>query len=292
MRPRISRVLLAAAVLAGLGVVSGCAAVDLTDGWPGMAEPTGWEPKAGMCTNSFDEISLRSAYEPMDCTKTHTYETVHIGQFTGDGAALTTPPPEGHTALGAAWAECDAKTTEYLGGQWRDAKVEIDVSVPSSDNWEGGARWFRCEVAPTRALFGATTSWPKSLKGELAQESTLRIGCYRIPVKIETDWTETGCTESHNGEYVGTYTANDTWTTIRDKANEAEIKRRCLSLTAAYVGVPDDRFMEYRSGWAYWYPGEEQWEAGDHNLRCFAYLDDRNVTRSLKAGGTKALPVN
>ena len=188
VRPRISRALLAAAVLAAL---SGCSSVDLADQWPAIVEPTGWEPKTGVCSSSFSAMTFRNAYTPLDCAQTHTYETVHMGRFTGDAAALDKPPARGSTALGAAWAECDAKTTEYLGGQWRDARITIGVSVPSPGNWEGGARWFRCAAAPTKVQFGTTTTWAKSLKGELAQQSTLRIGCYRVPEKIETDWTET-----------------------------------------------------------------------------------------------------
>jgi hypothetical protein len=288
MPSRTRCVLLAAAVLA---VASGCARVDLTNEWPGLAEPTGWEPKAGVCTSSFSAITYRSSYTPTDCGQTHVYETVHVGRFAGDGAALDKPPARGHTALLAAWAECDTKTTDYLGGQWRDAKITIGVSVPSVGAWESGARWFRCEAAPTRTPFSDATVWGKSLKGELAQDSTLKITCVRIPEDDDEEWPEIGCGEPHNGEYVGSFTSTDTWAWVDDDANGQAIHRKCLTVIASYVGVPDDRNMQYRSGSGYWAPREEDWQDGDHNVRCYLYLD-KNVTRSLKGGGSKALPIN
>ncbi|HZM75425.1 MAG TPA: septum formation family protein [Candidatus Limnocylindrales bacterium] len=287
MRPSISRVLLAGAVLAAM---SGCATVDLTNEWPAMVEPTGWEPKAGACSSSFAEATYRSAYTPTDCTKVHSYETVHIGQFTGDAAALDKPPTKGSTALGAAWAECDKKTSEYLGGLWRDAKIEIGVSVPSPGNWEGGARWFRCEAAAKRTQFGTTMTWTSSLKGELAKDSTLKITCFVIPKEDDKEWTEITCDKPHNGEYVGTYVSNDTWASGNDKASGEAIHRRCLSVIAGYVGLPDDGNMKYRTGTGFGYPDEDSWSEGDHSVRCYLYLD-KNVTQSLKGGGAKALPI-
>lgn len=41
----------------------------------------------------------------------------------------------------------------------------------------------------------------------------------------------------------------------------------------------------------YWYPPEEDWESGDHAMRCYLYLD-KNVTGSLNGGGSKALPIS
>jgi len=288
MRPRINRVLLAGAVLA---VMSGCSSVDLTNGWPAMAEPTGWEPKAGVCSQSFAETTYRTGYMPSDCGASHLYETVHIGRFTGDAAALDKPPAKGHSAQLAAWKECEAKTTEFLGGPWRDARIRVGVSLPSAGNWEGGARWFRCEVAALNEQFGDQTRWPKSLKGELAQDSTLKITCFIIPKEDDKDWSETTCDKPHNSEYAGTFPTDESWAWVRDEANGDAIHRKCLSVIAGFVGVPDDGNMKYRSGTGYWYPPEQEWAAGDRAVRCYLYLD-KNITRSLKGGGTKALPTN
>jgi hypothetical protein len=78
-----------------------------------MAEPTGWEPKAGACFAEFFVQAHRATYTPIECTQDHRYETVLVGQFTGDAAKLDTPPRAGSPEMKAAWADCDAKTTEF-----------------------------------------------------------------------------------------------------------------------------------------------------------------------------------
>lgn len=290
MRPRISGVLLAAPILmAVLAAVSGCARVDLTNEWPGLAEPTGWEPKAGACTGSFGETSYRTAYSTIDCASAHSYETVYVGTFTGDAAALAKPPARGSTALGAAWAECDAKTTEYVGAPWRDGKIWIAVSVPSAGNWDGGARWFRCEAAVTGDRIGDVTTWSSTLKGELAAQARLRNGCYQVPKEEDKPWVEVACTEQHNAEYVGSFISTDNYEDVR--GDKDTIFRKCLSLVAAYVGVPDDGNMKYRSGTGYRLPSQQDWEAGDRAVRCHLYVS-KTKTSSLKGSGTKGLPIN
>ena len=278
----------AALALAAILALSGCAErVDLINEWPAMAEPTGWEPKAGACSSIFAETTTRAAYKTEDCSVSHLYETVHIGQFTGDAALAATPPASGSTAMRAAWAECDTKTTEFLGGEWRGGWVSIAVSVPSTGNWEGGARWFRCEVAQWNQDMTARESHSKSLKGEFAAASPLKFGCIKRTSSYPIQYK--ACTEAHDVEFVGVYTASESF----DEANKNpdSIHRRCRSLIAAYVGVPDDGNMKYRTGTWYWVMDRDQWDAGDHGIRCHLLLN-KDVTRSLKGGGTKALPIN
>src|SRR5690348_10792099 len=120
-------VLLAGVVLLA---VSACTrAPGITSDWAAMGEPAGWEPKAGACQTEFLVQAFRATYKPVDCTQDHRYETVAIGQFTGDAANLSAPPTAGSAEMKAAWADCDAKTTAFLGGDWRDGKIWIGVSV-------------------------------------------------------------------------------------------------------------------------------------------------------------------
>jgi len=287
MRPRTSRVLLAGAVLA---VMSGCARVDLVNEWPAMAEATGWEPKAGVCTDeSFAEISYRNAYKPLDCTQSHAYETVHIGQFTGDAAGLPRPPGADHSAMAAAWKECDTKTTEFLGGPWRDGHIWFGVSVPSPGSWEGGARWFRCEVMASSDRFGESPQkQTASLKGVFAAATAPRFGCYVRPEDDNADWQTVDCGAQHNIEYVGSFQA----TNERDQIKgDDSYYTRCRSLIAAYAGVPDDGNMRYRVGTYLSWRNQEFWDAGDNWIRCHLWTSNRMLTGSVKGAGTKALPI-
>jgi hypothetical protein len=291
MRPTLSRALAATALAAAtLLAASACSQVDLVNEWPSMAEPTGWEPKVGACTNSFAETSYRSAYSPVDCNTSHTYETVYIGQFKGAATELTSPPARGSTAFGGAWSECDTKTTEFLGGDWRGGKIWISVSVPSSGSWEGGARWFRCEAATTIGRFTSVGTFSKSLKGEFSHDSELKFGCFQVPDDDNQDVVEKKCNEGHNAEYVGVFISNDNWDDLKN--NRDSVHQKCRSLIAGYVGVPDDGNMKYRSGSYYSYPSKKDWDAGDHGIRCHLYMGKKVLTSSLKGGGTKALPLN
>jgi hypothetical protein len=273
---------------ATLLAVSGCARVDLVNEWPAIAEPAGWEPKAGACTSSFATISYRSAYIPVDCSGSHTYETVHIGQFTGDAASLDKPPALGSTALAAAWAECDAKTTEFVGAQWREGRILIFVSIPSSGNWEGGARWYRCEVSAADADATSPESRSKSLKGEFAAASQLRFGCSQRDEGVEP--VDKACTEPHNAEFVGVFTTADSWDDVQK--NSQNVHQKCRSLIAAYAGVPDDGNMKYRAGSWYWTASKAAWDEGDHGVRCMLWMGKKSFTSTVKGGGTKALPIN
>ena len=279
---------LTGAVLAGVTLLaaSACAGRDLTAQWPAMAAPTGWEPRAGTCHSSFEEVSHRAAYRPVECTASHGYETTHIGTFSGAVAAAGKPPARAE--LAAAWAECDAKTTEYLGGPWRDANVWIGVSVPSPGGWTGGARWFRCEAGATTYQIGDLINYSKSLKGVLAGQSELKRGCYQIPADEEADWAPVPCTTRHNAEFVGTFLSTDTHEQLQ--ANLPSAHQRCRSLIARYVGVPDDGNMRYRSGSYYSFPSKRDWDDGDRGVRCHLWMSDKQLTASVKGGGNQALP--
>lgn len=289
MRTVISRSV-ACALLACVTVLTAtaCAKEDLTKQWPAMAAPVGWEPRVGTCHSTFNETSHLGGYKPVDCTTSHGFETTHIGKFDGSVAAGIVPPTR--TLLAAAWAECDAKTSEYLGGPWRDATIWIGVSVPSRGNWEGGARWFRCEAGVTTHRIGQLTDYSASVKGALTGESELRRGCYQIPKDKAADSVPTACNVAHNAEYVGSFVSNDTYEQL--ESNLASAHQKCRSLIARYVGVPDDGQMKYRTGSSYSYPSEQDWEDGDRGVRCHLWLDTKKLTSSLKGGGTKALPIN
>lgn len=287
MRKQIGRVLLAAATLL---VASGCARVDLVNEWPALAEPTGWEPKAGACTDGgFAEVSYRTTYEPLDCNRSHGFETVFIGQFKGDAASLPKPPGAGSTAMTAAWNECDAKTTEFLGGPWRDGRIWFGVAVPSTGTWEGGARWFRCEVMASSDLYGESPQKrTASLKGAFAAASDLKFGCFVRPEDENAEWQTVDCGTKHNIEYVGSFQATGDRDGVKD---DDSYHIKCRSLIAAFAGVPDDGNMKYRVGTYLSWRNEQLWKSGDNWIRCHLWTSTRMLTGSVKGGGTKALPI-
>jgi Septum formation len=295
MRRVISRGI-AGTLLAGITVlaVSACSLPpgtdgDLTNQWPAMAPPSGWEPKAGACTTEFFVQAHRTTYDPIDCTKDHRYETVFVGQFTGDAAALANPPAVGKQEMTAAWADCDAKTIEFLGGDWRDAKIWIGVSTPSPGNWSGGARWYRCEVGLREDLHGGAVGTAKSLKGEMAGESAAKYGCYQHE-KDSADNVEKPCSEAHNSEYTGFVKVDYAYPDLKNHTDE--FFGKCRSNIARYAGVPDDSNVKYRTGVLIDWPSPADWQAGDTNIRCYMWLGSEKKTRSIKGVGSGGLPIH
>lgn len=276
--------------------VSGCSLPLGTDGdlgnqWPAFAEPTGWEPRPDTCHGSFQPAMTRDAYQPVECTAKHGYETVYIGQFTGEAAKLPSAPLAGTTDRQAAWAVCDAKVTEFVGAPWRSGKLWVSLATPSNGAWEGGARWFLCQVGALERINGKAGLVSASLKGELTRESPLKNRCYQVPANDNDETLEVACTVAHTYEFAGTFDPGMSWEDLQDyERTKAQVHTKCRSTIAGYVGVPDDRFLKYRTGTSVQYPDRDDWEAGDHHVRCHIF-SDRTLTRSLKGTGNSGLPI-
>ncbi|MEV4411594.1 septum formation family protein [Catellatospora sp. NPDC049609] len=289
-RTAVGLVLAAATLLAA----SGCGAQlppgadgNLVNQWPAMAEPQIWQPEEGACANRFTAASYRSSYDPVSCDKTHSYETVAVVEFAGAAAERSTPPTEGSPDMRAAWADCAKRSTTHLGGPWSSGAVWIGVSVPSAAAWTGGARWYRCELAALDGRYGDAAARTGSLKGEFAGASPLEFGCYQYTKRLAA----IACNKTHNAEFVGVWDAGNTpFTSLNSMRNK--IITKCRSLVAKYVKVPDDGQMRYRTGLIWDWPSREDWDAGNHHVSCHLWLDKRKLTKSLKGGGTKVLPLN
>jgi hypothetical protein len=196
----------------------------------------------------------------------------------------------------AAYQDCDTKTTEYVGAAWRTGRLWIGVVQPSPQAWTGGARWYRCEVIEISSIEddGGLVQRTGSLRDALASSaSPLRLTCYAIKLDakgaIDT-MPAVSCVTTHNAEFVGVWFAGDVpypeaggdWTTFHNG---------CRKLIAAYVKVPVDANLEFRTGVVSLPGGPDVWAAGDHAVRCYLWLDAAKLTTSLKGKGPKALPV-
>jgi hypothetical protein len=276
----------AAALVAAL-FVAGCAAPpkgtdgDLDNEWPAMSAPTGWEPQAGVCSDVQGSVMRRTLYRPEDCKEAHSYEFVHIGKL----ADMPQPPVRESEAYRKAWSECDAKTTELLGGPWRERKLRIDLSLPSPQNWEAGARWYACSVSRVRQVNEQTAvEVSGSFKGAFAA-AELQFDCYQVDTGGQ--YTTKSCAEPHNVEFVGAVDWGGNWESI-----DAEWEKKggkvydvCRRVVAGFIGASNVTI----GTWA-WRPDEEDWELGDRSLRCYLWLDEVSVSKSMKGVGAKGWP--
>ena len=299
---RFRRAVLATCALAVLVLAAGCgnpAGVDgnLTNSWQEIAVPTGFTPAASTChLGNFALIGSRSAYEESDCKLRHRAETVYVGKYPDPAAQASSPPSEGSAGSRLAYKTCDQKTTAYVGGPWRTARLWIGVTHPTAAAWTGGARWFRCEVLEISSIEddGGLVQRVGSVRGALADSSDdLLLTCYAIQLDsagaIKT-MPAAGCGAKHNAEFVGIWYAEDLAYPKTD-ALWKKFHDGCRKVIATYVGVPDDADQEYRTGVVSLPGGEDVWELGDNGIRCYLWVDGVSLTSTLKGKGNAGLPV-
>ncbi|MFC7273809.1 septum formation family protein [Paractinoplanes rhizophilus] len=270
---------------------------DLTNGWAAMGPARGFEPTAGTCHSSnFSAVGARSTYEEIDCGLRHRTETAYVGTYAAPAADADEPPVDGSAGAKAAYRTCDEKTTTYLGGAWRTARVWIGVTHPTKAAWGGGARWFRCEVLELSSVEddGALVQRVGTLRNALADGSSgLLLSCYAVAMDSSgaiASMPGVACSARHNAEFVGIWYAKDLAYPRDDKAWRA-FHDGCRSLVAAYVAVPDDKDLQYRTGVISLPGNDDVWQLGDYGVRCYLWLDGTDLTATLKGRGGKSLPI-
>jgi putative regulator of septum formation len=297
--------LVAAAATGAVGLLlGGCTLPDgvdgeLTDGWQSMAEPVGFVPEVGTChTQDYATQSTLNTYSPVDCAGEHVTETVYVAEF-GDGTAgadLAAPPETGSAEWQTAYSACDDAADSYLGADFRSARLWLGVVVPSGEAWEGGARWFRCDVIEFEDEIQYDFTRSGSLAGVLAEDGAgLRLGCFEVAV-TEDDEIErmdpVGCDEAHHAEFVGVWQAPEGDYLAGDDEESAErVHSGCREQVAEYVDVPVDGDLQFRTGTIADWMDEGDWGNGDRGFRCYLWLNGDELTESLKDAGPDALPV-
>ncbi|MCA2215891.1 septum formation family protein [Jidongwangia harbinensis] len=292
----ISAMSIALVLLAGCGNPRGVDG-DLTNDWTPIAAPTGFVPETGTChLANFAAAGPRGTYEEIDCKLKHRTETVYVGRYPDPAAEADAPPADGSAGAREAYRTCDQKTTAYVGGQWRTARLWVGVTRPTAAAWTGGARWFRCEVLEISTIEddGGLVMRVGSLRDALRDRtSPLRLACYAIEMDAAgaiTTMPATPCAAGHNAEFVGIWYADDLPYPTQDK-EWGPFHAGCRNLIAAYVDVPNDADLQFRTGVVSLPGGADVWALGDRGVRCYLWVDAATLTSSLKGKGVQALPV-
>jgi hypothetical protein len=302
MRHRLGRLAITAALgtvllAAGCGTPGGVDG-DLTNGWGAMPPATGFEPNVGSChMANFNPVGPRGTYEEIDCAVRHRTETTYVGSYEPPAADADEPPAAGSAGARTAYRICDEKTTTYVGGPWRAARLWIGVTNPSPAAWTGGARWFRCEIVELSSVEddGGLVQRAGSLRDTLASgTSVLQLGCYAVQQDSSgaiASMPSVACTARHDAEFVGIWLAGEDAEYPKNNAGWAKFHDGCRGLLATYVGVPNDADLQYRTGVVSLPGGEDVWALGDRGVRCYLWLDGAELTSSLKGKGETALPI-
>jgi hypothetical protein len=268
---------------------------DVTNDWGSFSEAVAFVPDAQVCHQElYQATAPRSNYRPVACDQTHLVETVHVGTFTGEAAALDAPPAPDSGHHHRAYAACERQARDYLGAGFREGRLWLGVALPPANGWEGGARWYRCELMEVESVYGDAVERDSSLAGALAEDSSLQLGCYQVAVEegAVSEMTPVGCDESHEAEFVGAWRASgNEYPDPADGDAEDTVYDGCREQVARYADLPVDGDLIYRTGTIADWMSEQDWAAGDRAFRCYLWLPDAELTRSLAGAGADALPV-
>jgi hypothetical protein len=271
--------------------LGGCAATagdgKLVDDWPVMASASPQVPPAGVCYAS--SIGHASQIDPtlsdkLPCTTPHIVETFHVGQFPAEVAAL---PPIGHPDYVRAFGECEAKAKEFLGGDWYNGRVYLNITVPLARQWEGGGRWYRCEATELKFLYSdEILKRESSIAGGLAGAAPLAMRCGDLLGVTDDGFDDIAvvdCAQPHDVEYAGAFNVPGTEEPAGDKTKQ--IYAGCWDVVAGYLGGSRNRIQV---GYVAWGARDKGWQRGDHRVRCFAWSDERKMVGSVKGIGNAA----
>lgn len=276
---------------------------DITSDWGGFEEPAPFVPAAPACHQQpFRSVAPLLEYEPVDCDEPHLLQTIHVGfldDLDEDLADPQAPPPEpGAEPLRDAYELCEEQAEDLLGADFRHGRLWLGVATPSDAGWEGGSRWFRCELTELESVYGDPVERTGSLADALADDpSGYGLGCFVAETDEDDEETVTemqpvSCDEVHQAEFVGVWRAPaGDYPDYNDDDARARVYEGCREQVADYVGVPVDGDLKSRTGTIADWMSELDWNAGDRGFRCYLYLPGSELTESLAGAGTSALPV-
>jgi hypothetical protein len=280
------RVSVMVALIATLG---GCTSAvgdrNIVDDWSPLPSAAAKVPPSGVCYAS--SITYASQVEgaltnPIACTQSHAVETFHVGQFP---AEVTAVPTLGKPDYVRAFGECETKGKEFLGNAWYNGRLYLEITVPVTRQWEGGARWFRCELIEVQNLYTqVVVKRDSSLAGALSGDAGVAQRCGNMVGRTADngwdDLTPVDCVQPHDAEYAGSFKA--------ESANEPteaqwdDIYDQCWDVIAAYLGGSRGKLQV---GFLAWGTADDDWQKGDRWVRCYAWGDDGRIVGSVKGIG-------
>ncbi|MFI5912446.1 septum formation family protein [Dactylosporangium sp. NPDC051541] len=252
----------------------------------------------GQCLKSaarrpFDPRFYRAT--PIACEQSHALEVVLIGAA-ADGAA---PPATGSAEYRAAYAACGQAVNAYVGGDWHDGLLGIDVQEPTQSDWSAGRRTTVCTVYGSANAYSTMIFRTGTLKDSLAGAAPAAMRCLEVVGEADADgWYRSlaemrpiDCGQPHGAEYTGTVTVPGATLPAADELADLMIDA-CWGPTAKFLGLSRARAMR-RADIAVTFEGmsENRWQSGDHVQRCYAAVPyARKVHASLRGLGSRALP--
>ena len=236
------------------------------------AEPTEVSveaPEVGACRQLTAEDINNSTddTDPVDCAEPHTAETFLVSEFTGKAAKSD----HDDARLGAqAYKRCQAQFIEFVGGT--ESLVMRSMLTwawfrPTDEQWEAGARWFRCDVVGGGEQSESLVELPETAEGVLLGQPDDR---WMVCADGETvaGSEKVSCDRPHTWRAVTTIVLGQPKDPYPGQ-RLVEVKTRdfCSESVGAWLNYP----LEYDYGYTWFH--EPEWKAGNRRSICWAKTD-------------------
>jgi Septum formation len=207
---------------------------------------------------------------PVRCRSEHTVVTYHVGRLPREVAATATSPGQ-ERVENAADRVCRKRFRGYVGGGFGDRRTSMltpTYFLPSTEQFELGARWLRCDVY-AYAKPSRLADLPRSLEDAMERDVVSANFGRCSPVSpSHPKFRHIVCRRPHHWRAVALQnlgTANEAYPgsgTVQERA-----RNRCEARVRDYIGT------EEAFSYGFEVPRRKAWEQGDRNGLCWARTD-------------------
>ncbi len=263
-------------VLRGVFVATFCLVASACGG-PGTATDTdrtgadaAEKPALGACrVLTPEDVAVASnSTAVIDCAKPHTAQTYAVGDVPKRLRSVDYESDE----LGVfAYKTCSEAFAAFLGA---DESLVMRTVVswawfrPSPQEWEEGARWYRCDIVGGGEQSESYVNLPRDAQGLLqgrpadawlvCADGETVAGSPKVPCSEEHDWR--AVTTIKVGEAADPYPG--------DRLVEVTTRDFCSDSVGAWLNYP----VDYDFGYTWFH--EAEWEAGNRRSVCWAKTPD------------------
>ena len=230
-----------------------------------VAEP----PAPGACRliAPADIAAASNDSEPVPCTQPHNAETFVVGAFRG---AIAEAEYDDERLGAEVYERCSRDYMRFTGANESLALRSVLSWAwwrPTEEEWEAGARWYRCDVVGGTDRSTELVQLPRTAKGLL-----LGIPADRWMACVDgadvSAVPPVPCSEPHQWRAVTTIVVGKEEDEYPgDRLVEVLSRDYCSDSVGAWMNYPID--FEY----AYTWFGRGEWELGDRRSICWARTD-------------------
>lgn len=230
--------------------------------------PDAPRPQVGDCRvlgwNHTDREVTDAGSQPTPCVGKHNAQTVATGLL--DGRTGLDPAADPERLVDAVSLECRTALVDWLGGDedaYELSMYAYVVAVPTAEDLEAGARWWRCDTYATERE-GRLAPLPSSTEDVLAGDGADQWATC-VQGALGPEPRQVMCREQHDWRAISAHRLGESTDEFPGSEEVGdEIRSTCQAAVRAYVDDPLDGF-DY--GWLR--PTGPDWRDGQRFGLCF-----------------------